>query len=37
MTADFIKLTSYEHRVIQFWKENVNAASAAALEALMRA
>ena len=35
MTADFIKLTSYEYRVIQFWKENVNAASAAALEALI--
>ena len=35
MTIAFIKLTSYEHRVIQFWKDNVNAASATALEALI--
>lgn len=35
MAVEFIKLTSYEHRVMQFWKENVNAASIAALEALI--
>ena len=35
MTIAFIKLTSYEHRVMQFWKDNVNAASVAALEALI--
>jgi len=35
MTADLIKLTAYEHRVMQFWKENVNAASINALEALI--
>ena len=35
MTIAFIKLTSYKHRVIQFWKDNVNAASATALEALI--
>lgn len=35
MTIAFIKLTSYEHRVMQFWKDNVNAASVATLEALI--
>ena len=30
-----IKLTSYEHRVMQFWKENVNRASIERLEALI--
>lgn len=35
MAVEFIKLTSYEHRVMQFWKENVNAASIAALEVLI--
>ena len=35
MTIDLIKLTSYEHRVMQFWKENVNAESVKVLEGLI--
>lgn len=35
MAYELIKLTSYEHRVMQFWKENVNRASVERLEALI--
>lgn len=35
MAIEHIKLTSYEHRVMQFWKENANAASVEALENLI--
>jgi hypothetical protein len=35
MTIAFIKLNSYENRVIQFWKDNVNAASVAHLDVLI--
>jgi hypothetical protein len=35
MTIEHIKLTSYEHRVMQFWKENANAASVKVLENLI--
>ncbi len=35
MAHELVKLTAYEHRVMQFWKENVNRASVERLEALI--